>query len=167
MFLKTEADKISKALYYNRDKIKYLNMRWVCVLQRGGVDSVDNLIKYLDWTVDTGVSEICFKELYVASSHESLYYDKASNLWSEKHQVPLSMVVDFLESMDAIVVDKLPWGSSVYLLTWRGVKLKIACYTEPNLYWELSNGVCRSWNVMADGSCYSSLEDKRSIITTK
>jgi uncharacterized radical SAM superfamily Fe-S cluster-containing enzyme len=166
MFLKTEADKISKILYDNRDKIKYLNMRWVCVLQRGGVDSVDNLIKYLDWTVDTGVSEICFKELYVASSHESLYYDKASNLWSEKHQVPLSMIVDFLESMDATVVDKLPWGSPVYLLTWRGVKLKIACYTEPNLYWELSNGVCRSWNVMADGACYSSLEDKRSKITT-
>lgn len=167
MYLKTDANKITAVLNNNRGKIKKLNVRWVCVLQKGGVDSVENLIKYLDWTVDTGVSEICFKELYVASSHESLYYDKSSNIWSEKHQIPLNMVIHFLESMSAQIIDRLPWGSPVYVLRWRGVELKIACYTEPNLFWELSNGVCRSWNVMADGKCYASLEDKKSIIDIK
>ena len=43
--------------------------------------------------------------------------------------------------------------------------MRIAAYTEPSLYWERVNGIARSWNVMADGKCFVSLEDRSSALT--
>jgi hypothetical protein len=43
--------------------------------------------------------------------------------------------------------------------------VRIAAYTEPSLFWERSVGVARSWNVVADGTCYASLEDRASRLT--
>jgi len=31
---------------------------------------------YLSWATNRGVEEICFKELYVSTSTESIYYDR-------------------------------------------------------------------------------------------
>jgi hypothetical protein len=42
--------------------------------------------------------------------------------------------------------------------------LRIAAYTEPSLFWERTQGIARSWNVMADGRCHVSLEDRASEI---
>lgn len=141
-------------------------LRWVCVLQRGGVDDPASLARYLDWAVATGADEVCFKELYVASSVESEYHDRAANQWSADHQVPLRLILDAAEAHAWTLEDRLPWGAPVYAACWRGRPIKIAAYTEPSVLWERSHGVCRSWNLMADGRCLASLEDRRSEVLT-
>lgn len=137
-------------------------MRWVCVLQRGGVDSQTSLSAYLDFVAESGVPEICFKELYVSTSAESLYHDAASNKWALENQVPLSLVISFCESNGFSKISELPWGAPVFEGLWRGKSIRIAAYTEPSVFWERSHGLCRSWNVMADKSVLASLEDKTS-----
>ena len=42
--------------------------------------------------------------------------------------------------------------------------IRVAAYTEPSLFWERSHGVARSWNLMSDGRCLASLEDRASEI---
>ncbi|MGR5130705.1 hypothetical protein, partial [Photobacterium swingsii] len=58
-----------------------------------------------------------------------------------------------------------PWGAPVFAGEWAGRPMRIAAYTEPSLYWERTHGIARSWNVMADGRCYASLEDRASELT--
>jgi Molybdenum cofactor biosynthesis enzyme len=157
MYLDTKSEKIAKI--YKMNSYSKLKIRWICVLQKQGVENVETLKKYLDWVVDTGVKEICFKELYVASSNESLYYDNKTNQWSLKNQVSLKLVIDFIEKNNGKLISTLPWGSPIYEFNWKNKILKIAAYTEPNVYWERSQKMCRSWNLMADGKCYASLED--------
>ena len=85
-----------------------LRMRWVCVLQRGGVEDRESLARYLDWAVTTGVVELCFKELHVSTSIESEYHDHAANLWSAAHQVPLALLVEFAAAQGWPVEATLP-----------------------------------------------------------
>ena len=153
------------------------------MLQKGGVEDAQSLEGYIDWAASTGVPEvratlvdcgaplkapfdvqICFKELYVSSSHESVYHDLSSNQWSRRHQVPMSLVLDFANKHGWGLESTLPWGAPVFKGEWKGREMRVAAYTEPSVYWERTNGVCRSWNVMADGVCYASLEDRNSII---
>jgi pyruvate-formate lyase-activating enzyme len=160
MGLDTGSEKV--AATWSRMHDTGLRMRWVCVLQRGGVEDPESLARYLDWAVDTGVGELCFKELYVSTSIESEYHDHAANVWSAAHQVPLRLIVEFARAQGWPVATTLPWGAPVFAATWNGRPLKIAAYTEPSVLWELTNGLCRSWNLMADGRCLASLEDHRS-----
>jgi molybdenum cofactor biosynthesis enzyme MoaA len=139
-----------------------LKLRWICVLQRGGVEDRSSLEAYLDWAVRAGVEEICFKELYVSTSVESEYHDRASNQWCASHQVPLRVVLELAADASWLVRETLPWGAPVFEGRWRDRPVRIAAYTEPSLLWELSNGICRSWNLMADGRCLASLEDRKS-----
>ncbi len=141
-----------------------LTLRWICVLQKGGVDSYESLQNYIDWTFKLGVSQICFKELYVSSSTESIYYNKAANDWSYENQVPLGLVTKMAVQQGWELLSKLPWGSPVYRVRHGQQSITIAAYTEPTVSWELANKQCRSWNVMADGKCFASLESKDSII---
>lgn len=139
-------------------------LRWVCVLQKGGVECLSSLYEYLDFAAASGVPEICFKELYVSTSVESLFYTAESNKWSEEHQVPLSLIISFCHKHGFTKTAELPWGASIYEGTWNCAPLRIAAYTEPSVFWERSNGVCRSWNLMADGTLLASLEDTKSVI---
>lgn len=139
-----------------------LRLRWVCVLQTGGVEDLDSLARYLDWAVTTGVGELCFKELYVSTSIESEYHDHAANQWSAAHQVSLRLILELARARGWPVATTLPWGAPVFAATWNGKPLKIAAYTEPSVLWELTSGLCRSWNLMGDGRCLASLEDHRS-----
>ena len=146
-------------------KLKRLRLRWICVLQRGGIEDRNSLERYLDWAVETGVQEVCFKELYVSSSIESEYYDRSANDWSAENQVPLSLVIDLAREARWELVERLPWGAPIFEAWWRGKNLRIAAYTEPSLLWELTRGICRSWNLMADGRCLASLEDRCSEVS--
>ncbi|MBI3288629.1 MAG: radical SAM protein, partial [Elusimicrobia bacterium] len=145
-----------------RQELRGLTLRWICVLQKGGVDSPDELGRYLSWAVKTGAAEVCFKELYVATSHESVYHSRPANEWSARHQVPLNLVVAFARERGWRVAQRLPWGAPIYEGRWDGHPVRVAAYTEPSLFWERSQGVSRSWNMMADGTCLASLEDRRS-----
>jgi hypothetical protein len=128
------------------------------VLQKNGVCDERTLTEYLDWAAATGAGEICFKELYVAATRESIYYDTKYNTWCRENQVSMKLVSNFLRERQAMKVGELPWGSPIYRLRWKGILLQVAVYTEPSVYWERTAGICRSWNLMADGTCLASLE---------
>jgi molybdenum cofactor biosynthesis enzyme MoaA len=162
MGLDTGSDVLAQTWASSRERWPRLKLRWICVLQRGGVEDRPSLEDYLDWAVGTGVPEICFKELYVSTSVESEYHDAEANRWSASHQVPLKLVLDLAADAGWVVRERLPWGAPVYEGDWRGRAVRVVAYTEPSLLWELSNGICRSWNLMADGRCLASLEDRNS-----
>jgi pyruvate-formate lyase-activating enzyme len=146
------------------DGLARLHPRLVCVLQRGGVEDAAGVEAYVAWAVRQGVAEICFKELYVSTSEESVYFSRAANDWSERHQVSLAVVCDWAEAQGLPVIARLPWGAPVYQGTRDGRTFRVAAYTEPSLFWERRNGLARSWNLMADGTCLASLEDRGSAI---
>jgi pyruvate-formate lyase-activating enzyme len=164
MSLRTNVAAIANAWRGERTNWPELKLRFTCVLQLGGVDGVNAVEDYVDWATALGVEEICFKELYVSTSVESVYHRHASNTWSHAHQVPLSVVAQFAALHRFVEVDKLPWGSPIFAGTWQGRALQIAAYTEPSLFWERTHGIARSWNLMSDGRCLGSLEDRASQI---
>jgi molybdenum cofactor biosynthesis enzyme MoaA len=165
MSLRTDVGAIADAWHRGRASWPDLRLRFTCVLQRGGVDGMDALEAYVDWAAALGVPEICFKELYVSTSVESFYHRHAANEWSRAHQVPLALILEFAERHGFIEVGRLPWGSPVFRGTRKGRALQIAAYTEPSLLWERAHGIARSWNLMSDGRCLVSLEDRASEIT--
>ncbi|MDY7227225.1 radical SAM protein [Hyalangium rubrum] len=141
---------------------RVLKPRLIAVLQRGGLDSAESFSAYLEWAAAQGVEEVTWKELYVSTSEESVYHSRPSNRWSREHQVPLALATDWLEAQGWARVAALPWGSPVYEGEVGGRWMRVATYTEPSLFWERTQGLARSWNVLADGACYASLEDRHS-----
>ena len=139
-----------------------LTARWVCVLQRGGVEDGPTLDAYLDAAIAAGVEEINFKELYVSTPLESSWSAEPENLYAAAHGVPLSLVTDRAARDGWALVDRLPWGAPIYAARHRGAALRVAAYTEPTVHWERSRGIARSWNLMADGRVRASLEDAAS-----
>ncbi|GAA1228924.1 hypothetical protein GCM10009665_19230 [Kitasatospora nipponensis] len=162
MMLRTPVGSVVDTWRAERDRWPGLRMRLICVLQHGGVADATGVADYLSWAAALGVEEVCFKELYVSTSTESLYFERAANLWSRDHQVSLSVVTRFAEQHGFEVASRLPWGAPVYHGSWDGRPMRIAAYTEPSLLWERTRGIARSWNVLADGRCYASLEDRAS-----
>lgn len=145
-----------------RAGLRTLRPRIITVLQRQGVDSAERLEALMRWTVNQGVEELTLKELYVATSEESIYHDRAANRWSRENQVSLSMATEFFAERGWPQVGKLPWGAPIHEGRVDGRSLRVAAYTEPSLFWERTHGLARSWNVLADSTCYASLEDRAS-----
>jgi len=164
MMLRTPVSSVVDTWRGQRDRWPGLQIRLICVLQHGGVADEADVADYLSWAAALGVEEVCFKELYVSTSTESLYFDRTANIWSREHQISLSVVTRFAEQYGFEMASRLPWGAPVYDGSWDGQPMRIAAYTEPSLLWERTNGIARSWNVMADGRCYASLEDRASEI---
>jgi organic radical activating enzyme len=162
MSLETNVPSIVNSWKEDRLRWPDLRLRLTCVLQRNGVDSLSAMESYVDWASTLGVSEICFKELYVSTSVESVYHRHAANQWSLANQVPLALVLLFVELHGFQEVERLPWGSPVFAGQWKGHPIQIAAYTEPSLLWERVQGIARSWNLMSDGRCLASLEDRAS-----
>jgi len=164
MNLRTPVEALISTWRANHTRWPHLRLRLICVLQKGGIENDLTLEGYLSWAMTLGVDEICFKELYVSTSVESIYHNRQANEWSRAHQVSLSLITQFAERHRFTVESRLPWGAPIYHGQWLGKPLRIAAYTEPSLFWERTQGVARSWNVMADGRCYASLEDRASEI---
>jgi len=164
MGLDTLTENVTQTLRSLRNEFNNINTRFICVLQKEGIASVADIEKYLSWSAEQGVTQVNFKELYVSTSNESAYSDMAANDYSAVHQVPLSIVHDFAAEHAWEKVAELPWGAPIYKGVWEGVEMQIAAYTEPSVYWERTNGVARSWNLMSDGTTLASLEDPTSQI---
>ena len=164
MNIETHTPALLRACVNNLRALPGLRVRLICVLQRGGVESVDDIDRYVRWAVSSGVHDVCFKELYVSTSHESVYHSRQSNEWSAQNQVPLSLVHHWAEVNGLRVSFGLPWGAPIFGGVIDGQQVRVAAYTEPSLFWERLNGIARSWNVMADGVCLASLEDRQSVI---
>jgi len=165
MRLATRSERVANTWSRMGSGLSRLKLRWICVLQRGGIEDRGSLERYLDWAVETGVREVCFKELYVSSSVESEYYDRSANDWSAENQISLNLVLDLARDARWELVGKLVWGAPIFDGCWKGKHLRVAAYTEPSPFWELTHGICRSWNLMADGRCLASLEDSGSEVS--
>lgn len=144
-----------------------LTLRLICVLQKAGIYNETTISKYLDWATKFSISQICFKELYVSSTQESLYAKTKENEYSLINQVSLKFILDYVEKFNFKLVMTLPWGSPVFEGFHAGKKIQVAAYTEPSVGWERHNGIARSWNIMSDGKCYVTLEDKDSELEKK
>jgi molybdenum cofactor biosynthesis enzyme MoaA len=148
----------------SRGQLPAIRLRLICVLQQGGVATLEDIAAFLAFAAREGAHEVCFKELYVSTTLESGYHDRPENAWSRAHQVPLARLTSALSQLDFEQAGTLPWGSPLYsgavsLPDGTRHTLRVAAYTEPSLYWERTRGIARSWNLMADGTCLASLED--------
>jgi len=164
MNLETQTPTLLRAHAGNNEVFPSLRLRLICVLQRGGVESVADIEEYIAWAASYGVAEVCFKELYVSTSQESVYHSNRANDWCARNQIPLSLVHNWATAKGFRIQSHLPWGAPIFGGTLQSKPIRVAAYTEPSLFWERSNGIARSWNVMADGICLASLEDCRSFI---
>jgi hypothetical protein len=139
-----------------------LRTRAICVLQRAGIDDAAKVRAYVERSVAEGFAEVCFKELYVSSLAENPWAPSVVNAYCEQHQVPLTVVLSAMHAMGFLQTSTLPWGSPVFEGEVRGRAVKVAAYTEPSVGWERTQGLVRSWNALADGTCLASLEDPAS-----
>lgn len=131
-----------------------LRVRATCVMARGYVDSREAVWRYAEALACYGVREFTFKHTYVAYEG-SVFRGAAENGWAERHQVEFDPF-----ARDGGVVGELPWGPKIR----RVGKFQVCYYFEPTPEWELRNGLCRSSNLLSDGSVYASLENERSLL---
>lgn len=163
MGIDTKVENILKA-YQECDKNFVPKIRLICVLQKSGIHDKETFEQYLSFAIKYGITEICFKELYISSTYESLYTNTKENRYCLDNQVMLSTIKSIVENMQSQRVAELPWGSPIYEVQHDGASINVALYTEPSVGWERTTGIARSWNYMADNKCYASLEDTASQI---
>lgn len=167
MQIDTQTEQLMDTLRAHRDQVPHITPRFICVLQDDGIATVQDIEDYLSWSLQQGVREVNFKELYVSATTESVYSDWEANAYSAEHQVPLRVVHDFVDKHGWEKVAELPWGAPIFRGMWNGQVMKIAAYTEPSVYWERTNGIARSWNIMTDGTVLASLEDPMSKVAPR
>jgi organic radical activating enzyme len=165
MGLDVASDIVARSVADNPDRYRRLQPRFICVLQKGGVETIEDMETYLRWSASLGVTQVNFKELYVSTRVESDYSDRAANDYSARMQVPLRVVHDFVAKHGWIKQGELPWGAPIFAGSIAGQDMQIAAYTEPSVHWERSHGVARSWNIMSDGKTLASLEDTDSVVS--
>jgi cyclic pyranopterin phosphate synthase len=131
-----------------------LKVRATCVMARGHVDSAEAAHRYICALSRYGVTEFTFKHTYVAYE-QSVFADAAENHWAREHQVQIDPFTD-----EGQVVGRLPWGPVIRKLG----RHQVCFYFEPHPSWEKEHKLCRSVNLLSDGSVYASLEDHRSLL---
>jgi cyclic pyranopterin phosphate synthase len=129
-----------------------LPLRATCVMARGSVDSTEAVWRYIDTLRPWGIRQFTFKHTYVAYE-ESVFGASAENSWARTHQVEFDPFAD-----EGEVLARLPWGP--YIRRIGG--LQVCYYREPTPLWEQTHRLCRSSNLLSDGTVYASLEDQRS-----
>ncbi len=131
-----------------------LTVRATCVMARGYVEDVASVFRYIDVLSSHGVRQFTFKHTYVAYDN-SVFQGSAEDRWAAEHQVEFDPFAGTGET-----VSRLPWGPCVRRIG----DLQVCYYREPTPQWELANRLCRSSNLLSDGSVYASLEDQRSLL---
>ena len=131
-----------------------LKVRATCVMTRGAVDSRERVWEYIEALQAFGVREFTFKHTYVAYE-QSLFQGSAEDRWAAEHRVDFD---PFEETGE--VLTRLPWGPAIRRIG----EVQVCFYHEPTPSWEVDNRLCRSSNLLADGSVYASLEDRRSLL---
>lgn len=131
-----------------------LKVRATCVMAKGYVETAEDVWRYINAFVALGVREFTFKHTYVAYD-QSLYQRSAENAWAAEHQVESDPFAG-----QGIVLARLPWGPEIRRIG----EVQVCHYREPTPDWELTHGLCRSSNLLADGNVYASLEDRQSLL---
>lgn len=114
MNLETGTETLLQCLISLKPALHSLKPRLICVLQKGGIECTEDIGRYLDWAARNGVEEVCFKELYVSTSLESIYHLEASNAFSRSHHIPLSIVSEWALGHGFKERSRLPWGAPVF-----------------------------------------------------
>ena len=131
-----------------------LPVRATCVMAKGYIDDPGDVTDYVAAMRARGVREFTFKHTYVA--HErSLFRRGTHDRWASEHRVTL----DAFESVGE-VIGRLPWGPTIRRID----EAQLCFYHEPTPLWERTHGICRSTNLLSDGSVYASLEDTSSLL---
>ncbi len=138
-----------------------LRIRATCVMAKGWIDSPELVDDYIVTLGKLGIKEFTFKHTYVAYD-QSVFGQSDANAWSRDHQIES----DPFEGRGE-VISQLPWGPSIRNLDYecgdgRNRNAQVCYYFEPKPNWELENQLCRSTNLLSDGTVYASLEDQRS-----
>lgn len=131
-----------------------LKIRATCVMATGHVDSPQAVQRYIAALAPYGVTEFTFKHTYVAYE-QSVFAGAAENHWSRDHRVQADPFAG-----QGQVVAQLPWGPVIR----RVGPHQVCFYYEPPPCWEKEHQLCRSVNLLSDGSVYASLEDHQSLL---
>ena len=131
-----------------------LKIRATCVMTKGFVDRAESVERYIASLARFGVTEFTFKHTYVAYE-QSVFAGAAENRWAREHQVQLDPFANQGES-----VARLPWGPVIRKIG----PYQVCFYFEPHPSWEKEHQLCRSVNLLSDGSVYASLEDHQSLL---
>jgi cyclic pyranopterin phosphate synthase len=131
-----------------------VKIRATCVMARGYIDSAEAVDHYMAALSGCGVHEFTFKHTYVAY-HRSVYGGSRQDLWAQENRV----IADPFDGRGELI-GALPWGPEIRRIG--GVT--VCFYYEPDPDWEKENRLCRSINLLSDGSVYASLEDHRSLL---
>ncbi len=129
-----------------------LKVRATCVMARGYVDSPAAVERYQRALSRFGVREFTFKHTYVAYEG-SVFEGSRQNNWAVENRVADD---PFAGRGEAIA--RLPWGPEIRRIG----DSQVCYYYEPDPGWEKEHQLCRSINLLSDGSAYASLEDHRS-----
>jgi pyruvate-formate lyase-activating enzyme len=131
-----------------------LRIRATCVMTQGFIESLGDAERYMRALHAFGVREFTFKHTYVAY-RQSVFGESRQNHWAQDHRISLDPFGD-----QGSMVGTLPWGPRIRMLDDK----KVCFYFEPDPDWEKENQLCRSINLLSDGSVYASLEDRRSLL---
>jgi pyruvate-formate lyase-activating enzyme len=131
-----------------------LPVRATCVMARRFVDDTASVWRYIDVLRCRGVHQFTFKHTYVAYNN-SVFRGSAEDHWAAAHQIEF----DPFDGMGE-VVGRLPWGPCIRRIG----DIQVCHYREPTPQWEQHHRLCRSSNLLSDGSVYASLEEQQSLL---
>lgn len=134
------------------DAADRLPIRATCVMARGHIDSKARVWRYLDRLAEFGVRQFTFKHTYVAYER-SVFAASAEDRWAAEHRVELDPFSGHGE-----IIGELPWGPTIRRIG----DLQLCYYQEPTPAWEREHQLCRSLNLLSDGTVFASLEDQSS-----
>jgi cyclic pyranopterin phosphate synthase len=134
------------------DAVGAFTVRATCVMARGHIDSTATVWRYIERLAAFGVRQFTFKHTYVAYER-SVFGVSAENRWAAGHRVSFDPFAG-----QGCVVGALPWGPTIR----RVGDFQVCYYHEPTPAWEREHQLCRSVNLLSDGTVFASLEDRSS-----
>lgn len=129
-----------------------LSVRATCVMTRGHIDRQRRVWQYIERLSRFGVRQFTFKHTYVAYER-SVFADSTENGWAAEHRVAFDPF-----ARQGKVIGELPWGPEIRRIG----EFQVCYYHEPTPAWEQEHQLCRSVNLLSDGTVYASLEDQSS-----
>lgn len=131
-----------------------LAVRATCVMARGSIDDEPQVWRYIRRLAAFGVRQFMFKHTYVAYDG-SVFAASSEDRWAAEHRIAFDPF-----SGQGEVVAELPWGPIVRRIG----DFQVCYYREPTPEWEQEHQLCRSVNLLSDGTVFASLEDQSSLL---
>ena len=127
-------------------------IRATCVMAKGHIDCRHEVWRYINRLAEFGVRQFTFKHTYI-SYERSVFAASEEDRWAADHRVTFDPFVGQGE-----VIGRLPWGPAIRRIG----DFQVCHYHEPDPAWELEHQLCRSVNLLSDGTMFASLEDQSS-----